>query len=336
MPPGLWPPAAGGPRSRPGELPLAASAARAAASLPRWASRTARLARLSSATARLSSLSSRSTCCRADSCVARALVTFCSAWSRAAVASARVSVAWLIARCASAILFARRSASAAACPACRSACSAARRASRSAGVSRRPLGPGLLPPGRFALRLVPGRCRGGRPAAPGRDAGRIADAQARVRQRAGQAPSLHRRRGGGVGQRRLEGGVHLPLDLKAGWPAVPGGDPFRLGDQAGDQRAPLRRQFPYSLPGEVLLRLPQRLAERHQLGYLVPRLTGELVDQPRAHHRAAQPADGLGEITVAGRARLRGPLVAGRGEVAGRERVQILGRAGQVNILHGG
>ena len=126
------------------------------------------------------------------------------------------------------------------------------------------------------------------------------------------------------------------LDLDARWPAGPGGDSLRLGDEGGDQCAPLRRQLPYSLPGEVLLRLPQRLTERHQLGYLVVCLTGKLVDQPRTHHRAAQPADRLGQVTVAVGARLRGALVAGRSEVAGRERVQLLGRACQVSILHGG
>ena len=93
-------------------------------------------------------------------------------------------------------------------------------------------------------------------------------------------------------------GLQVEREVEADRPAVSLGEPFRLGYQGGDQPPALRRQFPDLFPGQVLLRPAQRLPEREQLADLVPGLPDKLVDQPRAHRRAAQRPDGPGEIPV--------------------------------------
>ena len=282
---------------------------------------------------RADSLSGRSTCCLADSWAARALVNCASASARSAVRGRDGIRSAATACSASAILAAWRSASAASPP----------------GLALRLLGgrPGLpfgcrlrappalcpLPRRRLLLgrRLLPGRCLvpGWRllprqaPAArtPHRPRPRH---QARHRTAGWPGSPLAPRPRTGVGQRRLKGGLHLALDLKADRPAVPLGEPLRLGDQGGDQPPALHRQFPHLLPGQVVVRLAQRLAERQQFAHLISGLPDKLVDQPRAHRGQAQRRNGPGEIPVTGRAGPRRPLVAGGGELTRRERVQLL------------
>ena len=139
---------------------------------------------------------------------------------------------------------------------------------------------------------------------------------------------------GRIGERRLEGFLHLAFGRRAERLARLLRQPPGLLDQPGDQPPALRGQFPQPVTRQRLLRLTQRLAEFQQLAHLAGSLVGQPVHQPRAHRRPAQLPDRVGEIPVPGRACLPGPLIAGLYERARGEAVQLVRHLRKVLRLH--
>ena len=216
------------------------------------------------------------------------------------------------------------------------------------GVGRPPRALVRLPfppvmPGRRIPPRAPGRPGfPGRPGGPLRRSGPDRDGaahvdvrpQAGVGERAGQPAGADRLGDARIGQRRLQGFLHLALGLRAERLPRPLRQPPGLLGQRRDQPAALPGQLPQPVPREGLLCLPQRGAELQQLIHLAGVLADEQVHQPGAHRRPAQLPDRGREIGVPGRACLRRPLVAGRPERGAGERVQLVRHLGEVPLLH--
>ncbi len=98
--------------------------------------------------------------------------------------------------------------------------------------------------------------------------------------------------------------------------------------------ATLYRQLPQPVAREGALRLLQRCAKLVQAGHLIGRFPGELIDQPRARRGTRELLDGSGLVALASSSYLPRPLVARRGELRRRQRVELIGHVGNDNRLH--